>query len=71
MEDTRLIFLEVIKPFLNEESCKNVEINIDYIESRLAYEGYWGRYTKKLQEDIRILKEPIISQLEDVINNQD
>ena len=48
MEDTRLIFLEVIKPFLNEESCKNVEINIDYIESRLAYEGYWGRYTKKL-----------------------
>ena len=56
MEDIRLIFLEAIKPFLNEESYKNVQINIDYIENRLASEGYLGRYTRKLQNELNELK---------------
>lgn len=55
-KDTRLIFLESIEPFLSLESHKQVSINIDIIEQRLASNGYFGALYKRLQAEVDELR---------------
>jgi hypothetical protein len=57
MEDTRTVFLETIKPFLNPESYQQVSCNLDAIESKLANRGYYGCLERKMQDEIEELKD--------------
>lgn len=47
-DNTRLIFLKAIEPFLSHESYRNMANNIDIIEERLAVAGYFGELVQDL-----------------------
>jgi hypothetical protein len=67
-KDTRLIFIEILEPYLSDESKSRVTSNMDIIEQRLAEEFYFGRFIKRLQDKLNE-KQQEIKEQQDVIES--